>query len=217
MISGHAISFLREWYREAYLLGVLLIIMGVAHSWGGQLEAATVFPTSIVTWVIALAGSLVFSLYFYKHVRWLADVVGHHREIGIEETVFRYIKITIFFLLMSFLSYYLTVSGLPWLALILWLLLILYPVAVAVDDVGELDNVLSSVEAWMRNPAVLLEFLFVGTVLLLTAYFLEVHLGGVGLVLSVLLTVLFTIPFLTTILSLAYLLRYPLTRRALEA
>ncbi len=216
MMSGVALDLVKEWYKNSYLLGVLLFLMGLAALVGGHLEASTVFPTNLVSWIIGLIGLFVFTLYFYGHVVWLSDVVGHWKEIEREEQAIRFLKVFVFFLLMILLTYYLARFGLGWLALLIWLVLLVYPVSVIADNVSEMDNILSSAEAWKRDPSVLLEFLFVGATLLLTAFYLEVALGWVGTLISVLLTVFFTIPFLTTLLTLSYLLRYPLTRRALE-
>jgi hypothetical protein len=216
-VSGYALALLGEWYKRSAVLGLLLLLLGLAAILGGRAEAGTVYPFSVASWVIDLLALVVFALYFYFHVRWIAEIVGHHRELDREEHLFRYMKVLLFFILMTLIAYSLSALGYPILALILWLVFLVYPVAVSVDDVGEMDNLYSTIEAWKYRAPALLEFLFVGTVLLLTAYFLEIHLGLVGEVLSLLLTVLFTIPFSTTVLSLAYLLRYPLTRRAIEA
>ena len=215
-MSGVALELLKEWYKNSYLLGILLFLMGIAALLGGHAEASTVFPMSLISWIIGLIGLFVFALYFYNHVVWLSDVVGHWKEVEREEQVVRFLKVFTFFLIMILVTFYLGRLGLGWLALLLWLLLLVYPVAVIADNVSELDNILSSVEAWRRDPSVLLEFLFVGAILLLTAFYLEVALGWLGVLLSILLTVFFTLPFLTTLLTLSYLLRYPLTRRALE-
>ena len=216
MMSGVALELLKEWYKNSYLLGILLFLMGVAALPGGHVEASTVFPSSLISWIIGLIGLFVFALYFYNHVVWLSDVVGHWKEVEREEQVVRFLKVFTFFLIMILATFYLARFGLGWLALLLWLLLLVYPVAVIADNVSEMDNILSSVEAWRRDPSVLLELLFVGAILLLTAFYLEVVLGWAGTLLSILLTVFFTLPFLTTLLTLSYLLRYPLTRRALE-
>ena len=217
LVSGYALSLLVEWYRRSAVLGLLLLFLGLAALVGGKVEAGTVYPFSMASWIVDLMALLVFVAYFYFHVRWIAEIVGHHRELDREEHIVRYMKVLLFFILMTLIAYSLSALGYPLVALLLWLAFLVYPVAVSVDDVGELDNLYSTIETWKYRAPALLEFLFVGTVLLLTAYFLEIHMGTVGLIVSILLTVLFTIPFSTTVLALSYLLRYPLTRRAIEA
>ncbi len=209
-------SFLRDGYRNVWLLGFLLILGGISLLFGAHYEAATVYPADAITWGLGIISLFVFSAYFLAHVRWISEVVGHPVSGEREEVLIRYAKVFLFFLLMVLFSFFLAKAGYGWLSLILWVLLFLYPVAVAVDDVGELDNIRSSVEAWVRSPGVLVELFVVFPVLLLTAFALEVTLGTIGAVLSLLMTIFFTVPLLTTMAAFAYLLRYPLTKRALE-
>ncbi|NPA87060.1 MAG: hypothetical protein GXO00_03565 [Candidatus Diapherotrites archaeon] len=217
MISGAALELLKEWYRQFryWPLAVALLLVGLSIFLGAHPEAATVYPTTPLSWIAVALLLLTFTYYLYTHTLWISEVVGHHRGRILEEHLLSFVKVFLFFVLMSLLSFALIKMNYPWMALLLWVLLFLYPFAVIVDDVGEVDNLLSSIDAWRRNPGVLLEFFLVGSVLLLTAFYLEAALGWPGVFLSIFLTLFFTIPFLTTLLALAYLLRYPLTRRAL--
>ena len=216
MISGVAIYLLKEWYRQARWLGLLLILLGTSIYLGGHPEAATVYPKSVGSWIMGLIGVFVFSVYSYLHIRWIAKNVGHYREVEREEAALRILKVFLFYLLFSSLTWLFVRMDLWWISLLLWLALFLYPIAAVVDNVSELDNLLSSLEAWKRNPDVILEYFLVTFILLVTAYFLEVSLGSAGYVFSILLTVGFTVPFSLTLLALSYLLKYPMVKRALQ-
>ncbi len=188
---------------------LLLLLAGLGLLGGGVLGGGSVLPSSLLSWVVGL-GVLVYAIFLFVQSRRIGEELGYQREIESEKIPLKILRIVVFLLLGVVISYLFPPLS------IIFLLFLLYPVAVSLDDVGEMDNIMSGLDVWRRNPILFLEFLLVSSVLLLTAAFLEAVGGTAGAFLSLVLTSLFTIPFLTNLLVIYYLSRYPLALRHLS-